>query len=70
MNENVNKTEELKVPGLTLLDLTIELLLSVNKGSGGKLDGDDIIAIVERELQWMDEQNIITLPPMEENDGI
>ena len=70
MNEDINKTEELQVPGLTLLDLTIELLLSVNKGSGGKLDGDDIIAIVERELQWMDEQNIITLPPMEENDGI
>jgi len=52
-------------PKLTLLDLAIELLISVNKGSGGHLSGEQIVRIVEKELTWLHDQNMIVLPPEE-----
>ena len=66
---NVQNEQE-QGPGLTLLDLAIELLISVNRGSAGRLDGFQITDIVEQELDWLNEQDIIELPRMEDNDEV
>lgn len=56
MEENTGNTM------VTLLDLAIELLLSVNRGSGGRLSGAEITKIVEDEINWLNDNNLITLP--------